>query len=194
MGLDMNSQGNLFSTFITPWSDASAAAIVEPEFHLPSCYNVQTSPPGPAKAQTFGDETLFFMFYSSPRDALQEVAAQELYNRNWRFHKEYRMWLTKETGTVATAKTSTYEQGIFTFFDPERWEKVKKEARINYDQLEEKIMQPIPGFSQMPSAPIGQITQQMQQMQTPSSQNPSQVAQMQTRGYQALPMAGLAGI
>lgn len=27
----------------------------------------------------FSDETLFFMFYSSPRDALQEVAAQELY-------------------------------------------------------------------------------------------------------------------
>ena len=27
----------------------------------------------------FSDETLFFMFYSTPRDALQEVAAQELW-------------------------------------------------------------------------------------------------------------------
>jgi hypothetical protein len=70
---------NLYSTFITPWADQSAAHTVEPDFRLPSCYaNVQAPPPGPAKAGAFSDETLFFMFYSSSRDALQEVAAQEL--------------------------------------------------------------------------------------------------------------------
>ena len=53
---------------------------MEPDFHLPACYlSVQAPPPGPAKAAMFSDETLFFMFYSSPRDAMQEVAAQELY-------------------------------------------------------------------------------------------------------------------
>jgi CCR4-NOT transcription complex subunit 2 len=52
---------------------------VEPDFHLPACYlSVQAPPPGPTKAAMFSDETLFFMFYASPRDALQEVAAQEL--------------------------------------------------------------------------------------------------------------------
>jgi CCR4-NOT transcription complex subunit 2 len=69
---------NLFSTFITPWADSSAAHTVEPDYHLPGCYNVQPPPPGPGKAAAFSDETLFFMFYSSPRDALQEIAAQEL--------------------------------------------------------------------------------------------------------------------
>ena len=69
---------NLYSTFITPWSDSNAAQDVEPDFHVPACYNVQPSPPGPNKAVSFSDETLFFMFYSSPRDVLQEVAAQEL--------------------------------------------------------------------------------------------------------------------
>jgi hypothetical protein len=70
---------NLYSTFITPWSDQSAARTVEPDFHLPTCYSsVQAPPPGPNKATAFSDETLFFMFYSSPKDALQEVAAQEL--------------------------------------------------------------------------------------------------------------------
>ncbi len=97
MGLDMQQQGcvlpgffllvfsvltrahsNLFSTFITPWADSSAAHTVEPDFHLPGCYNVQPPPPGPGKAVGFSDETLFFMFYSSPRDALQDIAAQEL--------------------------------------------------------------------------------------------------------------------
>ena len=70
---------SLYSTFITPWADSSAAHTVEPDFHLPACYNVAPPPPGPNKAAAFSDETLFFMFYSSPRDALQEVAAQELY-------------------------------------------------------------------------------------------------------------------
>lgn len=69
---------NLYSTFITPWADSSAAHTVEPDFHLPGCYNVQPPAPGPGKAVAFSDETLFFMFYSSPRDALQEIAAQEL--------------------------------------------------------------------------------------------------------------------
>lgn len=69
---------NLYSTFITPWADQSAAHTVEPDFHLPACYSVHAPAPGPSKAASFSDETLFFMFYSSPRDALQEVAAQEL--------------------------------------------------------------------------------------------------------------------
>jgi NOT2 / NOT3 / NOT5 family len=51
---------------------------VEPDFHLSEYYNIQPPPIGPEKAVAFSDETLFFMFYSSPRDALQEVAAQEL--------------------------------------------------------------------------------------------------------------------
>lgn len=69
---------SLYSTFITPWSDSSAAHSVEPDFHLPACYQVSHPPPGPQKAQAFSDETLFYMFYASPRDALQEVAAFEL--------------------------------------------------------------------------------------------------------------------
>lgn len=58
--------------------------MVEPEFHLPSCYNVQPPPPAQSKVANFSDETLFFIFYSTPRDVLQEVAAMELHHRNWR--------------------------------------------------------------------------------------------------------------
>lgn len=143
MGLDMGMQGHLFPSFITPWSDPAAALTIEPDFHLPACYNVQPPPPAQAKTSAFSDETLFFMFYSSPRDVLQEMASQELYNRNWRFHKERRVWLTKETGTSPSQKTSTHESGVYTFFDPENWERVKMHARIQYDQLEEKHNVPL---------------------------------------------------
>ncbi|KAI0770628.1 hypothetical protein C8Q74DRAFT_1354699 [Fomes fomentarius] len=138
MGLDMQNPGSLYSTFITPWADSSAAHTVEPDFHLPACYNVQPPPPGPNKAAAFSDETLFFMFYSSPRDALQEIAAQELYNRNWRYHKEMRLWITKESGTQPSQKVPGGEQGRYSYWDPEMWEKTQKEITVLYSDLEEK--------------------------------------------------------
>ncbi|PIL35140.1 hypothetical protein GSI_02929 [Ganoderma sinense ZZ0214-1] len=138
MGLDMQNPGSLYSTFITPWADSSAAHTVEPDFHLPACYNVQPPPPGPSKAAAFSDETLFFMFYSSPRDALQEIAAQELFNRNWRYHKDLRLWITKESGTQISAKIAGGEQGRYSYWDPEMWEKAQKDLTVLYSDLEEK--------------------------------------------------------
>lgn len=169
MGLDLTALGALSSTFITPWSDSSAAQSVEPEFHLPACYNVQAPAPGPQKVASFSDETLFFMFYSSPRDTLQEVAAQELYNRNWRYHKEARVWLTKETGQSPLQKDAAFERGTYTFFDPERWEKVKKDATIYYEQLEERALpQSLNAMSMtmagMPMGTMGGMQAQAQQI------------------------------
>ncbi|KAJ7719932.1 hypothetical protein B0H16DRAFT_1739111 [Mycena metata] len=178
MGLDMGFSGNLYSTFITPWADQSAAHVVEPEFHLPACYaSVHAPPPGPSKASAFSDETLFFMFYSSARDALQEVAAQELcvppslppslpslppfpflpslsslaqipfrylqlitlrWNRNWRYHKDLRLWITKESGTAPSAKVPGGEQGLYTIWDADAWAKEHKEMSVLYAELEEK--------------------------------------------------------
>ncbi|PWN52448.1 hypothetical protein IE53DRAFT_326639 [Violaceomyces palustris] len=140
LGLNLNAQDSLYSSFITPWSDNNmlAALQVEPDFTLPSCYNVQPPPPAQSKISSFSDETLFFIFYSTPRDALQEVAAQELYNRNWRYHKETRLWLTKEQSTEPVHKTPTYEKGTYIFFDPQLWERVSKDFILMYDKLEEK--------------------------------------------------------
>lgn len=181
MGLDMQQQGNLYSTFITPWADSSAAHTVEPDFHLPGCYNVQPPAPGPGKAAAFSDETLFFMFYSSPRDALQEIASQELYNRNWRYHKELRIWLTKESGTAPSQKVPGGEQGTYTFWDPDNWAKERKEMVVLYTDLEEKTLTtpappppPSAGATAGAFAP-GSVQQQQQQ-------GPPQLQQMQMGG------------
>ncbi|GAA5982838.1 hypothetical protein JCM11641_004644 [Rhodosporidiobolus odoratus] len=137
LGLDLGATDNLCSSFITPWSDSKAAAIlnIEPEFHLPSCYNVQP-PPANTKIGNFSDETLFFIFYSQPRDAMQEMAAHELYKHNWRYHKELRLWLTKEAGTEPIQKTATFERGSYIFFDPVLWERVRKEFILHFESLE----------------------------------------------------------
>ncbi len=135
---DRSVTSNLYSTFITPWTDAKTAQMlnIEPEFTLPACYNVQP-PPANTKIGNFSDETLFFIFYSQPRDAMQEMAAHELsvsriapvssaaslltflllhdcsYKHNWRYHKELRLWLTKEAGSEPIQKTATYERGSY---------------------------------------------------------------------------------
>ncbi|KAF8158422.1 hypothetical protein B0H34DRAFT_708778 [Crassisporium funariophilum] len=189
MGLDMAYAGNLYSTFITPWADQSAARSVEPDFHLPACYlSVQAPPPGPAKAAMFSDETLFFMFYSSPRDALQEVAAQELWNRNWRYHKDLRLWITKESGTSPSQKVQggVGEQGQYTFWDPENWGKERKEMTVLYADLEEKS---VPAF--LPGA--GLVLQPSTQPQATSQQQGplGGQAQLPTRGSFQMGMAGL---
>ncbi|RUP42722.1 hypothetical protein BC936DRAFT_138176, partial [Jimgerdemannia flammicorona] len=130
----------LYATFTSPWSDTQTTAglNIEPEYHLPPCYNVQAAPPAQQKIRGFTDETLFYVFYSMPRDVLQEAAAQELYNRNWRYHKDLRLWLTKEEGTEPVQKGPSFERGNYIFFDPSTWEKVKKEYILVYDALEEK--------------------------------------------------------
>lgn len=157
LGVNLGQSGNIYSNFITPWTGSNAAVGVEPEFHLPSCYNVQPPPPSTTRVVSFSDETLFFMFYSSPRDALQEVAAQELWNRNWRWHKILRHWLTKETGTPPSQKVPGGEAGTYTFWDPESWSKERKELTVLYADLEERSISPFlqQGQGIQPSVNVG---------------------------------------
>ncbi|KAG8214668.1 hypothetical protein J3R82DRAFT_9746 [Butyriboletus roseoflavus] len=186
VGLDMGYEGNLYSTFITPWADQSAARSVEPDFHLPSCYNVQPPPPGPSKAGAFSDETLFYMFYSSPRDALQEIAAQELWNRNWRYHKDLRIWITKESGSAPSTKIPGGEVGTYTWWDPESWTKERKEMTVRYADLEEKT---VPAFVMGPGLVLNQATQGAQGQQVPGAIGAP--VSNQSTGQPRMQMAGI---
>ncbi|SJX60571.1 related to CDC36-transcription factor [Sporisorium reilianum f. sp. reilianum] len=190
-GLNLNQSDPLHPSFITPWSENNmlASLRVEPEFTLPSCYNVQPPPPAQSKIASFSDETLFFIFYSTPRDVLQEVAAQELYARNWRYHKELHVWLTKEQNTEPTQKTPTYERGTYVFFDPSVWEKVSKNFHLMYEMLEEKVPSQAQALAAQAAAQQAaavaaaqQQQQQQQQQQRPQSQqqqSPSPAPQQQ---------------
>ncbi|KAG0012912.1 hypothetical protein BGZ82_002370 [Podila clonocystis] len=145
LGLSLNSPDPLYNTFASPWFESSLSAGAEVDFHVPSCYNVQPPPPPQGKLSSVLDETLFYMFYSMPRDVLQDAAAMELYNRHWRYHKELRLWLTKDQSSEQT-KTPTFERGSYIFFDPNSWEKVKKDFIVMYDSLEERRQPPPPAL------------------------------------------------
>lgn len=66
-------------------------------------------------------ETLFYMFYSMPRDQLQTAAAVELYRRDWRFHADLRLWM-KHRPPAEPQMSAAANQSQFIFFEIGTWE------------------------------------------------------------------------
>ncbi|EOY34186.1 NOT2 / NOT3 / NOT5 family isoform 6 [Theobroma cacao] len=78
LGLNLNSSENLHKNFGSPWSDEPAKG--DPEFTVPQCYYAK-QPPALHQGyfSKFTVDTLFYIFYSMPKDEAQLYAANELY-------------------------------------------------------------------------------------------------------------------
>lgn len=135
LGLNLGSQDNLFSTFSSPWS---ARPRPSSDTRLSESYRMLPQPVKPGLFQKFALETLFYIFYSMPRDHMQTLAAHELYQRKWWFHKQLGQWITRAPKMEPTIKANGYEKGTYVVFDVRRWEKVRKENfTLSYDQIEQ---------------------------------------------------------
>jgi hypothetical protein len=75
----------LYSTFGSPWAEVPCTR--DPQFSVPQCYSMQPAALKTGHLEKFQLETLFYIFYAMPKDQLQGYAAQELYNRKWKYHK-----------------------------------------------------------------------------------------------------------
>ncbi|EPY49970.1 CCR4-Not complex subunit Not2 [Schizosaccharomyces cryophilus OY26] len=139
-------EDRLISTNMSsPWAELNTKKPVsEPPFKLPECYKSVNPPPQLSKIIQFADETLFYIFYTKPQDILQEAAAQELTNRNWRFHKELRVWLTPVPGTKPLQRTPQFERGYYMIFDPVHWKRIRKDFLLMYAALEDRSQNAIP--------------------------------------------------
>ena len=109
---------------------------------LPACYNAKKVDPIAlvGKLQYMPEEVLFYIFYTMPQDMMQQHAATILfvshngatcktcpsrlrrYQRDWRFHKELKIWITRFSDP--TQKTATFERGTYYYFDVTAWKKV----------------------------------------------------------------------
>jgi CCR4-NOT transcription complex subunit 2 len=144
LGLNLNSNDNLYSNFSSPWTEAPASA--EPHYQvsdqgvsrvtpmksylctyglqmqLPMCYYMQPPALKTGHLSKFELATLFYIFYSLPKDVLQAYAAQELYNRDWRYHAELKRWFKRATPQdgVATTNGSAPQ---YLYFDINSWER-----------------------------------------------------------------------
>ncbi|RVD80324.1 uncharacterized protein DFL_008224 [Arthrobotrys flagrans] len=141
LGLELNQpEQPLSATFASPWSDQQVRA-AEPDFKLPQCYAVLNTQPLQSKVRNFSDETLFYIFYTMPKDVMQEIVAQELTQRNWRYHKELQVWLTKVPGNEPSQIVQgRFEKGVYVFFEPTLWERQQKEFILEYAALDQSRM------------------------------------------------------
>lgn len=139
LGLDLSDSGKILQVLPSPWAETSRSD-VEPYFTLPKSIRDENIIPRPEpcdnKIQSFSDETLFYIFYMRPRDTLQEYAARELVARNWRYHKDIQVWLTKDSNIEPVLIGQDVEKGVYIFFDPHNWEKIKKEFVLYYSSVQ----------------------------------------------------------
>lgn len=113
LGLNLNSPETLYSTFQSPWADS--ATTKDPQFSLPQCYHMTPPALKTGHLTEFMTQTLIYIFYAMPRDHLQAYAAQELYNREWMYHQELRLWFKRRP-------TEDTSQRLYVYFDINAWE------------------------------------------------------------------------
>ncbi|XP_038980791.1 probable NOT transcription complex subunit VIP2 [Phoenix dactylifera] len=142
LGLNLNSSDNLHKTFGSPWSDEPAKG--EPEYCIPTCYDAKQPPPlQQGHFSKFQRDTLFYIFYSMPKDEVQLYAANELYSRGWFYHRELRLWLTRIPHVEPLVKTQTYERGSYLCFDPNMWKIIHKDNFVlQYEAIEKPTLPP----------------------------------------------------
>jgi len=153
LGLDLNSPDCLYASFSSPFAEGPSRR--EPDYYLPACYYTQPPmQPAAMKMPMFSEETLLYIFYSMPKDALQLHAAAELHARDWRYHKDHKLWFTRaaapptgpwqgkgEFDHAATAAAGGAGSGAgsgYFYFDPNTWEKmqIKDTSVLPYEQLD----------------------------------------------------------
>lgn len=136
----MESQNDLYPTFLSPFSDNQARAY-EIDYQVPTEYQmgIQIRDKLPqVNFNTLNEDTLFFLFYLFGNDYVQLSSASELYRRDWRYHKEERLWLTRIKNIMPDQKHGTYETGVYCVFDVQLWRKIHKSMRIDYEKLDGK--------------------------------------------------------
>nr|POE54458.1 isoform 5 of ccr4-not transcription complex subunit 2 [Quercus suber] len=192
LGMDLDSPDPILPTFTPFPSQVSSGSqfnyhdqFTVPEYTLPSAYTVTNVPQISSRISAMSDgklhiflnhmrtntystatETLFMMFFLSPGDNDQELAAMELSAREWRWHKVLRQWLQKDSpanltqasaivdlatntpiGTQPVRVAERVERGVYVFFDPTNWRRERREFTLDYDQLDFRsgVQQPTAG-------------------------------------------------
>ncbi|XP_043725727.1 probable NOT transcription complex subunit VIP2 isoform X2 [Telopea speciosissima] len=142
LGLNLSSTNDIHKKFASPWSDEPAKG--EHEYQVPECYYAKPPPQlHQGYFSKFQPETLFYIFYSMPKDEAQLYAANELYNRGWFYHRDLRLWLIRVSNMEPLVKTNTYERGSYLCFDPNTCETVRKDNFVlHYELLEKRPVLP----------------------------------------------------
>jgi hypothetical protein len=132
---------NLYHSFLSPFADVPCRLQDVDFLASPTEYlvNAQIKDKlAPIDTSRYSDDTLFYLFYMCGGDLIQLQAAAALYDRDWRYHIEKKVWLTKVPGVEPLQKMNNFEKGYYTIFDASQWRKIQAEMTIEYCKLAEK--------------------------------------------------------
>uniref|UniRef100_A0A5K3F0Q5 NOT2_3_5 domain-containing protein n=1 Tax=Mesocestoides corti TaxID=53468 RepID=A0A5K3F0Q5_MESCO len=132
--------GELYTRFASPVSDSCMLRPQDMDFNVPPEYQIRhqiaNRLPHDPQLELLSDEILFWLFYNCCREEVQLVAAKELYNREWRFHKKKQRWITRIVGSDIIRDANS-EQGAYYYWDPVSAEKLTQHMSICYADLDE---------------------------------------------------------
>ncbi|KAM3503893.1 hypothetical protein MY10362_003924 [Beauveria mimosiformis] len=140
LGLDIQSLEPISTQVYSLFDDSLPKPTVHAsKFRLPDCYNVTNVQAIETKTASFNEETLFWIFYSCPADIKQQMAAQELHGRNWRWHRKLQIWLTKDEQMAPQMLGPSHERGWYIVWDASHWQKERREITLHYSDLETAV-------------------------------------------------------
>ncbi|KAK8118841.1 uncharacterized protein PG998_003467 [Apiospora kogelbergensis] len=134
-GLNLQSTERFTEQMVSVVNDTPPQPAI-PNYRLPDCYSVSNVQPLDNKISSFNEETLMMIFYSFPGDIKQQQAANELNNRNWRWHKKHQLWLTKDEIMTPRLLSHQHEQGYYIIWDTTTWQKTRRELVLYYADLD----------------------------------------------------------
>jgi len=141
LGLNLNSMENLYQSFGGPFSDGPARP-QDIDYPVPSEYLINVSIRDKlaplSKMKHYKDDLLFFLFYTNCGDLMQLAAANELYQRDWRYHVEEKVWIMRVPGNTHYDKSGSIERGTYYYFDAQNWRRVPKEFQLDGQKLDTK--------------------------------------------------------
>lgn len=142
LGLRMEQSEPLHQRFLGPFaSERAVPRPLETEYTVPACYTVQNVVPLQQRINGFTEETLFYIFYTMPRDITQELVAEELMGRKWRFHLREKMWLTRDENAPAPVEIEpgVSESGTYLWWNPNVWRRERRQYLLRYDELDDHL-------------------------------------------------------
>ncbi|KAI2629454.1 hypothetical protein GGS21DRAFT_526290 [Xylaria nigripes] len=134
-GLDLGSPTMISTQIWSPFNDSPPRPAI-PDFRLPDCYKVNNVQPLRNKISSFNEETLMWIFYSCPGDYQQQLAAEQLFQRQWRWHKKLKLWLTKDEIMHPRILSAQHEEGYYIVWSTDEWRKERRQLTLHYADLE----------------------------------------------------------
>ncbi|KAI9298939.1 hypothetical protein K502DRAFT_137239 [Neoconidiobolus thromboides FSU 785] len=137
--LNLNDPRPIFNTLLSPWilepSTYSGLSKI-PDNELPKDFQDNHPMVSPMKhIKRYKDRTLFYIFYTMPRDLMQEGAAHELHSRGWRYHIKRQLWMMRVENNELTSRQNE-NSDIFEVFHPRNWETRIERVAFGNDTFE----------------------------------------------------------